>query len=58
LTGRARVGAARVRVANVGGEEFKEAIGGAFAVGGNEGGGTVGEDNKLVHDKPRIFQRG
>ena len=27
--GRARIGAARVRVANVGGEEFKKAVGGA-----------------------------
>ena len=31
LDGSARIGAARVRVADVGGEEFKEAIGGALA---------------------------
>ena len=47
--GRARIGAARVRVADVGGEEFKEAIGGALAGGGDEGGGAVGEGDELVH---------
>ena len=35
---RARIGAARVRIADVGGEKFKEAIGGALARGGDEGG--------------------
>jgi len=35
---RPRIGAARVRVADGGGEEFKE------AVGGDEGGGEVGEE--------------
>ena len=38
--GRARIGAARVRIADIGGEEFKEAIGGALANGGDEGGGV------------------
>ena len=35
---RARIGAARVRVADLRGEEFEEAIGGALAAGGDEGG--------------------
>ena len=35
--GGARIGAARVRIADIGGEEFKEAIGGALADGGYEG---------------------
>ena len=48
--GGARIGAARVRIADIGGEEFKEAIGGALADGGDEGGGAVGDgDNELVH---------
>jgi hypothetical protein len=46
---RARVGAARVRIAKIGGEEFKEAIGGARAGVGDEGGGAVGEGDELVH---------
>ena len=50
LRRRARIGAAGVRVANVGGEEFKEAIGRALADGGDEGGGAVGDyGNELVH---------
>ena len=36
--GGARIGAACVRIADIGGEEFKEAIGGALADGGDEGG--------------------
>jgi hypothetical protein len=36
--GGARIGAARVRIADIGGEEFKEAIGGALA-DGDEGRG-------------------
>ena len=47
--GGARIGAARVRIADIGGEEFKEAIGGALADGGDEGGGSVDEDDELVH---------
>src|ERR1019366_10104271 len=47
--GRARIGAAGVRIANVGGEEFKEALGGAFASGGDQRGGGGGEGDKLVH---------
>jgi hypothetical protein len=46
---RARIGAARVRVANVGGEEFKEAIGGARAGGADKGGSAVGDKDELVH---------
>ena len=47
---RARIGAARVRVADLRGEEFKEAIGGALAGGGDEGGGAIGDDGgELVH---------
>jgi hypothetical protein len=49
LAGRARIGAARVRVANVGGEEFEEAIGGAFTGGADEGKGAVGDGRDLVH---------
>ena len=48
--GGARIGAARVRIADIGGEEFKEAIGGALADGGDEGGGAVSEGNKLAHE--------
>ena len=40
--GRARIGAARVRIPDLRLEEFKEAIGGARAVGGDKGGGAVG----------------
>ena len=43
LDSRARIGAARVRIADIGGEEFKKAIGGALADGGDEGGGSVGD---------------
>jgi hypothetical protein len=42
--GRARIGATRARVANVCGEEFKEAVGGALAGGGDKGGGAIGGD--------------
>ena len=41
--GGARIGAARVRIADIGGEEFKKAVGGARASGGDEGGGTIGD---------------
>ena len=48
--GGARIGAARVRIADIGGEEFKEAIGGALADGGDKGRGAVGDDgDELVH---------
>jgi hypothetical protein len=47
----ARIGAARVRVANVGGEKFEKAIGGAFAFGGDERGGAVVEGDELVHGR-------
>ena len=47
--GGARIGAARVRVADIGGEEFKEAIGGALADGGDEGRGARNDGNELVH---------
>ena len=40
----ARIGAARVRVPDLRGEEFEEAIGGARAGGGDEGRGVRGED--------------
>ena len=39
--GRARIGAARVRVADIGGEEFEEAIGSTGAARGDERGGVV-----------------
>ena len=48
LDGGARIGSARVRIADIGGEEFKEAIGGALADGGDKGGGSVGEEDKLI----------
>jgi hypothetical protein len=40
-----------VRIANVGGEEFEEAVGRARAGGGDKGGGGVGrtEGDELVH---------
>src|ERR1019366_8091179 len=47
--GGARIGAARVRIADIGGEEFKEAIRRALADGGDESMGAVGEDDELVH---------
>ena len=47
--GRARIGAARVRIADIGGEEFKKTIGRALASGGDEGGGAIGEDDELGH---------
>ena len=47
--GGARIGAARVRIADIGGEEFKEAIGRALADGGDEGRGAVGEGDELIH---------
>ncbi len=47
---RARVGAARVRVPDLRGEEFEEAIGGARAVGGDERRGARGNDgDEMVH---------
>ena len=49
--GDARIRATRVRVTDIGGEEFKEAIGGALADGGDEGRGAVGEDDKLGHNR-------
>jgi hypothetical protein len=57
---RTRIGAARVRVANVRREEFEEAIGGVCADGGDEGGGTVGEGDELVHlnSVEEIFETG
>lgn len=46
----ARIGAPRVRIPDLRREEFKEAIGGALAVGGDKGGGMRGgEGGKLVH---------
>ena len=38
--GGARIGAARVRIADLGGEEFKKAIGRALADGGDKDGGV------------------
>ena len=55
--GGARIGAARVRIADIGGEEFKEAIGRALADGGDEGGGAVGEWDELVHRLPHVSKR-
>ena len=47
---RARIGAARVRVPDLRGEEFEEAIGGARAGGGDQGRSAKGNDgSKLVH---------
>jgi hypothetical protein len=46
---RARIGAPRVRVPDLGREEFKEAIGGALAGGGDKGVGAVGEGDELIH---------
>ena len=45
--GSARIGAARVRVPDLRGEEFKEAIGCALADGGDKGVGAVGEGDEL-----------
>jgi hypothetical protein len=42
-----QVGAARVWIADIGGEEFKEAIGVALADGGDEGRGAVGDDRSF-----------
>ena len=47
--GRARIGASRVRIPDLGGEEFKEAIGSARASGGDKRGGAIGEGGELVH---------
>ncbi len=46
FNGGARIGAARVRIADIGGEEFKEAIGSALADGGDESRGATREDDK------------
>jgi hypothetical protein len=46
---RARIGAARVRIPDLRREEFEEAIGGARAVGGNEGRCVIGEGDELIH---------
>jgi len=46
---RAGIGAARVRVANVGGEEFKEAVGRPRVGGGDQCRGAVGDGDELVH---------
>ena len=54
--GGARIGAARVRIADIGGEEFKEAIRRALADGGDEGRGAVGEDDKLGHNRRPGFK--
>jgi hypothetical protein len=35
-----------VRIADIGGEEFKKAIGRALADGGDEGRGAVGDDQE------------
>jgi hypothetical protein len=46
----ASIGAARVRVADVGGEEIKEAVGGVFAKGGGKGRSEVGDDgDELIY---------
>jgi hypothetical protein len=44
MTAAARIGATRVRVTNVRGEEFEEAIGRALAAGGDEGRGLPGRE--------------
>jgi ATP-dependent Zn protease len=49
LNRRAAVGAARVRVADVGGEEFEETRDRVIAGGGDQGGGVIGDDNDFVH---------
>jgi hypothetical protein len=54
--GRARIGAARMRIANVGGEEFKEAIGRARAGGCNEGRGAVDDGDELVQGFTTLFK--
>src|ERR1700730_13642817 len=46
---RAAIGAARVRVADVGNEEFPKARLRAVAGRGDKGGGAVGEGDDLVH---------
>jgi hypothetical protein len=47
---RARIGAARVGIPDLRGEEFKEAVGGTLAGGGGEGRGAVADDgDELVH---------
>ncbi len=57
LDGRARVGAARVRIADIGGEEFKEAIRRALADSGDKSGGAIGDDcGELVHGLMTLFQ--
>jgi hypothetical protein len=46
---RARIGAAGIRISDLRREEFKEAIGGARALGGDEGRGAIGDGDELVH---------
>ena len=48
----ARIGAARVRVPDLRGEEFEEAIRGARAGGGDQGRGTRGDERReMVHGR-------
>src|SRR5271166_3691040 len=48
---RSHIGAAGVRVPDLRGEEFEEAIGGTRASGGDKGRGTEGDErNELVHN--------
>jgi len=58
LRRRARVGAARVRVANLGGEEFEEAIGSTGASRSDKGRSTRGSDGReLVHPHIRFASK-
>jgi hypothetical protein len=44
----AGIGAPRVRIADIGGEEFKKAIGRALADGGDEGGGAINDHQEEI----------
>ncbi len=47
----ARIGATRVRIADSGGAEFTETLGGLLAAGGDDGGNASGDDRgQLVHN--------
>ena len=47
--GGARIGAARVRIPDLRGEEFEEAIGGALTGRGDQRRGAIGEGDELIH---------
>jgi hypothetical protein len=54
---RTSIGPARVRVADVGGEEFEEAHRGALAGGGDQSrDGKRGKGDQLIHERITVFQ--